>query len=661
MRGHIFLPTKAPAPVNATLPRPRLVFRTGVTGHRPERLRKQGADTQLLRFRVDDVLRTIRDAVIELHDGGEAPYSTEPPRLGLVTSLAEGSDRIAARSARALDYELQIILPYREEEYARDFDGPAAEPASASEFRDFVTAATAVMDLDATAESPGRYAAAGLALVRQSDVLIAIWDGEPAEGPGGSADNVAEAIRLGIPVVWIDALGNATHEMGLARAHAGSVSRDSWSPAAVRERVREVLLLVDQREPREHDAVRDREGGQQADLDAFLGPDEPMAPLVPVFELASRLFAIGSRDDREVERPDEAGSRTHSPDAPPAIGAPPDDPFVRDVWRCLPPDEWTSSARELVERLGRLFGASFLRADRRAVLHGTVYRNDMTWAYFAAALGGILAAIGVLLGGHEGTEGINWAFVVAMGETGVLAWIWYLYDGMTSGRLHERWLDYRFIAEKLRHIIILASLGSPSLEVRLPTTLDVMDERSHWTNWYLRALLREAGVLPVRLSDGRVRRAARALLHYWLVADQARYHHRSARRAGTIHRRIHLWRNVAFGATVTLALVHAVLALLPHELRPPLGIERVLSALSVVLPVLAAALHAFSNQLDLDGTARRSSAELARLREAWRELAGGADRSSADLMRITRLVSESMLGELVEWRLDLVAKPPLLP
>jgi hypothetical protein len=609
----------------------------------------------VLRQRVDQALQTIRDTVEELHDAAEAPYSPDAPVLRLVTSLAEGSDRIAAHAARALGFELQVILPFREEDYERDFDDGSGDGGpSIREFRELRRAATAVTDLDASPGARTRYAAAGLSLVRQCDVLLAIWDGEPTEGPGGSADNVAEAARLGLPVIWIDAHGPTGHEMGLVHSRAGVLEREPWSVAALRSRVRYQLLLAEPPVPEGHAAEGD--ASPREEIAAFLSPEEPPEPAIPVFRLASRVFSAGSR---RVEPPSgKADLPLREPTGVDRKGLPPADAFVRDVWRCLPAAEWTEPARELVEQLRRLFGAAFLRADRRAVLLATVYRNDMTWLYLAAGLGGLLAALGVVLGGDGA---VNWAFVLAIGEAAVLGWIWYLYDSMTSRRLHERWLDYRFIAEKLRHVVILAPLGSPSLEIPLPPTLDAADERSHWSNWYLRALLREAGVLPVRLSDERVRRACRALLHHWLVVDQARYHFQSAVRTGTIHSRIQMWRNAAFAATVVLALVHAVLALVPHELRPPGAVEVTLSAFSVVLPVAAAALHAFANQLDLDGTARRSTAELARLRTAWRELVDDTDRSSPELMRITSLVSESMLGELVEWRLDLVSKPPLLP
>jgi hypothetical protein len=51
-------------------------------------------------------------------------------------------------------------------------------------------------------------------VLEDCDVLLAIWDGQDAQGQGGTGGTVAEARARGIPVVWVHA-GNrrpGTHE-----------------------------------------------------------------------------------------------------------------------------------------------------------------------------------------------------------------------------------------------------------------------------------------------------------------------------------------------------------------------------------------------------------------------------------------------------------------
>ncbi len=47
------------------------------------------------------------------------------------------------------------------------------------------------------------YAGAGRAVLDRCDVLIALWDGLPARGLGGTAELVVEARARALPLLWI--------------------------------------------------------------------------------------------------------------------------------------------------------------------------------------------------------------------------------------------------------------------------------------------------------------------------------------------------------------------------------------------------------------------------------------------------------------------------
>ena len=87
-------------------PVPPVVFRIGVTGHRPNRL---NPDTSALVEQLASISAHIQRQVIAsstTHDG------VGTPRLQLISSLAEGADRMAAHCALRLGYELQVPLPF---------------------------------------------------------------------------------------------------------------------------------------------------------------------------------------------------------------------------------------------------------------------------------------------------------------------------------------------------------------------------------------------------------------------------------------------------------------------------------------------------------------------------------------------------------------------
>ncbi len=119
----------------------------------------------------------------------------------VVSSLAEGADRLVAETGLAAGFILQAVLPLPRNEYARDF----ATAKSRAAFENLLARASEVIELPGDAGArPRAYEAAGLLMLARIDMLIAIWDGEPAAGTGGTAEIVDRALADGILVVWIE-------------------------------------------------------------------------------------------------------------------------------------------------------------------------------------------------------------------------------------------------------------------------------------------------------------------------------------------------------------------------------------------------------------------------------------------------------------------------
>lgn len=118
-----------------------------------------------------------------------------------VSSLAEGADRLVARAVLARPGgRLVALLPLERADYATDF----ADEASQQEFNELLAAADEVEVIsprpDDDASREAAYERAGIAVLERSDLLLALWDGEPGRGRGGTAELVAEARRRGRPV-----------------------------------------------------------------------------------------------------------------------------------------------------------------------------------------------------------------------------------------------------------------------------------------------------------------------------------------------------------------------------------------------------------------------------------------------------------------------------
>jgi hypothetical protein len=227
---------------------PHKRFCVGVSGHRaPPKLPEQSEDP--LRNTIDRLLSVIVDSVCQVENAGavwpgneRAPDSErEPPffrervtGLAIVSSLAEGSDRIVAEAGLAAGFELEVILPFGRAEYADDFE----TLASRARFEYLLARASTVFELSGdTDERPPAYEAAGLFMLAKIDLLIAIWDGERAAGIGGTAQVVGRAMVDGIPIMRIDpadpnAIQMSWREAGsLPSSYAGEPLNDSFRPA----------------------------------------------------------------------------------------------------------------------------------------------------------------------------------------------------------------------------------------------------------------------------------------------------------------------------------------------------------------------------------------------------------------------------------------------
>lgn len=115
-----------------------------------------------------------------------------------ICSLAEGSDQIFAREVLSTHGSLIVIVPCRG--YAQTF----VDDRALEEFNTLLSKAQSVIELDFPEPSEQAFWAAGKRVVAEAEQVMAVWDGKPAGGLGGTADVVAFAREEGKPVtvVW---------------------------------------------------------------------------------------------------------------------------------------------------------------------------------------------------------------------------------------------------------------------------------------------------------------------------------------------------------------------------------------------------------------------------------------------------------------------------
>jgi len=119
------------------------------------------------------------------------------PGLVGVTSLAAGADQFFAREVLAAGGRLHAVLPSHR--YEDTLTG-----ADRSSYQELLAQATSVETLPYPDPSEEAFYAAGRRIVDLCGQLVAVWDGKPARGLGGTADVVSYAQQVGrrTHVVW---------------------------------------------------------------------------------------------------------------------------------------------------------------------------------------------------------------------------------------------------------------------------------------------------------------------------------------------------------------------------------------------------------------------------------------------------------------------------
>lgn len=178
-------------------------IRIGVTGHR------EFDHPEVLVLAVREALGRIKELVPASPGVGLVPV--------VISALAEGADRLVAEEVLAENgARLEVALPLARADYLRDF----RQKGSKLKFQSLIERASYVWQAPAGLSREDSYERAGRYVVDRSDAVIALWDGEPARGRGGTAEIVAYARERGVPLVWIKTKGDPAvcYELDTERA-----------------------------------------------------------------------------------------------------------------------------------------------------------------------------------------------------------------------------------------------------------------------------------------------------------------------------------------------------------------------------------------------------------------------------------------------------------
>ena len=409
----------------------RVPLVVGVTGHRD--LRQQ--DVQRLETEVGTIFERLKRDY--LRGEGNTP-------IIVLSALAEGADQLVARVALKRGLRLIAPLPLPPEEYRRDFD-PGLNPGADKQFDALLAQAsrapvmpfTPGNSLVAVRTDEGKraeqYRAVGFFIVENSDVLLALWDGNDKEMAIGGTAELVTFKRRGIP-------------FSVSKSANASLDGAEIGP---------VIHLVTPRQkagsPSDRVEVRpwgrDLVDGRRARMQRRFVTTEPLrADIKPEIQQWDPFATLSSlNDDFNSELADFVRSHSNIHLIKASI-----DRLFTDPINGRLQNEMKKSANLLVPDWCRLYGV----ADTLAQTRQRRFKRDWLALFI---LGFIAFFLFALLHAFE-----PFANLLAIGYAVAVALVFVVYAKTKMRDNQERFLDYRALAEALRVGIFLNLLEAPS-------------------------------------------------------------------------------------------------------------------------------------------------------------------------------------------------------
>lgn len=535
-----------------------LTIRIGVTGHRvltnPEELR---SSTRKILASIDACL-------------GEAQHGYK-----VLSPLAEGADRLVAQcvmgwkgpdpSAPLREAELDVVLPMPAHEYVETFSIEHRRE-SVEEFQHLLDRANPPRTLPKTSSRHEAYEQLGRYLVNHCDVLIAIWDGKPARGQGGTAQVVEMAKARDLTIYWIHSSTGRIRRLPNRRDFVSQIE----------------FLDEYNREPIDEVEVQQEVAERAQNL---------------------QLLAASSGLDAEVLAPLNAFILPH-----------------------------------------------FTKAGRLARFYQDRHFRPTTVAYILSACAvGTAAVLGLIV------HGSRWLFLIEILEmAGVIGLVW----PSAFRRWQRKWIDYRYLAERLRasYFLYVAGLREETSEAppdmqlsSLPDSWVVIALREAWQS--IPPLQQHQDSVTKQVSDAAI---AKFLMAGW-IDPQRKYYEKASHANHRAHRNFEL----VLTLIVILTLAAAVLHILLPSIFPAFDESQLdwLIVLAVTLPAVASAIAGIAIFRHFSQNAERYMSMSHYLTDVGERISGThftshahASARHSNLQRLVHEADRAMAHEHQGWR-----------
>ena len=624
-------------------PKTPLVFHVGVTGHRELDPEVNFAITQT----ITDILITVYQGVVQHAQTQQNILSSIAPLVRCISPLAEGADRIVARQALDLGYELQAPLPFPRAIYEKTF----SDDASTQEFRKLLAKTSSALEFDGTlADCDEAYWTVGRVVLEQSDLLIAVWDENKPKGRGGTGQIVEEALHRGVPVFIINP-DNPTTVIFRTKC-----SEDDWRKAL--DRVLDQILC-----PYQTSLDKKTDIPQWKHIaDCLFGGDPNNTSAQAYFSetwkyprsLVGKIVAFPSWFEKTLGYQRSAYF------------------YVNSHFSCIKQhilvgkerlaklcnranksnrDEYESDACTWCDGLGlgqpqprqieKILTEHYRWADHLAIYYGSLFRALGILRHLLM----IVVMLGLVIGfyidkimenSNVFTDSIK-AFGFFLQFFGFICILFLVRQSRLRG-WHQKFLDYRYMAEQFRHIRYLIFLG------RVPAITsegaDAACTRESWPVWHLRNVVRQGGLVPLVMVDNSLQ-VYRLLIDDNIIANQLDFYSNRQQRYGIIARRLELFGMICYVAGIIFIFIRA------------LAFSQFLfNVVALVIPALVSIIFALRSQGEYVRLATRYERMVNILVQKHVELQQISSLTSSNLAEFSEELAGVLSGEVIGWHVS---------
>lgn len=595
-----------------TPPQNVLTLQIGITGHR----NINDAQKEIISKKAEYILGIIEKNILRIYKREASLYlKNKPPVLRIISPLAEGADRMIVEKALSMQHEgvnfsFQCPLPFNADEYEKDF----ISEESKKQFRKLLNMAETVLELDGSRKRQQEaYLSAGKLVLEQSDILIAMWNGEHPKLIGGTSHIVHEAVKRGIPVIWINSEAPYDVTYGIDK------NKLSWE-TEIEKRLDEIFSPFEE--------IGEKESKDfQTSAETYLNEKQKRWNFAFAYQLLINM--VGRKKFKlpqiRVEEYETLQQKA----------------WVEELNGIK--DETQGSFTEDMENASLHYCKHYAWADMLSIHYGNLYRTSYIIRYLFSAF----AVIAVALGFYGGTVLTNFLGFLFQGV--FLGAIIFLAQFEHKRGWQKRFLDYRILAEIIRQMRFLAPLGLVTPLIKVPVYSK--NKSITWINWHFRSIAREKGLANLKIDDEYLGSYYKLFKKVAVDSEKNFYESRSEE-FSNISNRLGKIGMFIFKIGFCAVLIRAVPFIYKLYYGDTDGVKaaiKFLNELSLIIPGFAPFFFSIKSQGEFERVSRRYRAMYERLQDMSKELEESGSSEINIMEDIAKDFSSVMVREVSDW------------